>query len=106
MFFFCLLSGGYGYTLFSALRQFGQTENQQFPLTLGKDFSGTVVDTGKAVFNLKPGDQVCLVAYCLVALTMPFVHHHSSLPISSKLFFKILHEILMDTENVSLILHT
>ena len=42
------------------------SDPQHFPLTLGRDFSGVVVDTGKAVNTLKPGDEViCSTLYCL-----------------------------------------
>lgn len=34
------------------------TSGSEFPLTLGRDFSGVVVETGKAVTKFKAGDEV------------------------------------------------
>lgn len=32
----------------------------EFPLTLGRDFSGVIVDTGKDVKKFKAGDEVMM----------------------------------------------
>ncbi|BFZ10254.1 hypothetical protein BsWGS_13293 [Bradybaena similaris] len=52
--------GGYGRNIINILRKRRGliTSGSEFPLTLGRDFSGTVVETGKAVSNFKVGDEV------------------------------------------------
>lgn len=43
------------------LRRIGQkslSPVSEFPLTLGRDCSGVVIDVGPNVTNLKPGDEV------------------------------------------------
>ena len=47
---------GYGSKLLNVWRKIKGT--QEFPLTLGRDFSGVVVKTGKMVRRFKPGDEV------------------------------------------------
>lgn len=50
-----MMIGGYGRTLFSVFRQC----ELELPLTLGRDFSGTIVSKGQAVnSNIKIGDEV------------------------------------------------
>lgn len=48
-FFHRSISGGYGATFLNALRC--NQDSIEFPLTLGRDFSGTVVHKGMAVRN-------------------------------------------------------
>lgn len=49
--------GGYGATIFNVLRC--NQDSVEFPLTLGRDFSGTVVNKGMAVRNnIQLGDKV------------------------------------------------
>lgn len=48
--------GGYGATLLNAMRLVNKTP--EFPLTVGRDFSGVVRETGRSVKRFKPGDQV------------------------------------------------
>lgn len=47
--------------MFDAIRQvvsgFAE-ETNEFPLVLGRDFSGTVVDIGSGVFDIVPGDEI------------------------------------------------
>jgi len=45
-----------GLTFFPYMREIGH--DSEFPLTVGRDFSGTVVDVGTQVYDLKPGDDV------------------------------------------------
>lgn len=57
-----MMKGGYGSTLLNKLRQATQClsndTNIEFPLILGRDFSGQVIAVGHNVANLKPGDEV------------------------------------------------
>lgn len=56
-----IFSGGYGSKLLNVLRrQQGGLTGSEFPLILGRDFSGVVVETGRAVKRFKPGDEVLL----------------------------------------------
>ena len=41
--------------------------NMQFPLILGRDFSGVVMATGKSVNSLTPGDEVRKLTYNTLA---------------------------------------
>ena len=52
--------GGYGRGMFSMLRKVEEREVQglAFPVTLGRDFSGVITQTGKGVTRLKAGDEV------------------------------------------------
>uniref|UniRef100_A0A0B6ZQ36 Enoyl reductase (ER) domain-containing protein n=1 Tax=Arion vulgaris TaxID=1028688 RepID=A0A0B6ZQ36_9EUPU len=52
--------GGYGRSLINILRKRKGliTAGTEFPLTLGRDFSGTVIEAGKAVSKFKAGDEV------------------------------------------------
>ncbi|XP_076466435.1 NAD(P)H oxidoreductase RTN4IP1, mitochondrial-like [Babylonia areolata] len=53
------MRGGYGSKILNALRKRqGGLSGSEFPLILGRDFSGTVVETGQAVRRFKPGDEV------------------------------------------------
>ena len=56
-----LMSQGYGFSLFELMRS-KSIENFStfipFPTTLGRDFSGVVVDKGMDVNDLNVGDQV------------------------------------------------
>ena len=52
---------GYGSKLINVLRkQRGGLIGSEFPLILGRDFSGVVIETGRAVKKFKPGDEVLL----------------------------------------------
>jgi NADPH:quinone reductase-like Zn-dependent oxidoreductase len=56
-----LMSQGYGFSLFELMKS-RSVENfstfNPFPITLGRDFSGVVVDKGMDVGDLQVGDQV------------------------------------------------
>ncbi|XP_064627725.1 reticulon-4-interacting protein 1 homolog, mitochondrial-like [Lineus longissimus] len=54
------MRGGYGSKVINIRRkQCGSFQRgSEFPLTLGRDFSGVVIETGKKVGNFKPGDEV------------------------------------------------
>ena len=55
-------SGGYGKGFFTMMRKMNDREESMiFPLMLGRDFSGVVIQTGQGVNRLKPGDEV---KYC------------------------------------------
>ena len=41
-------------------RWLGSSSGPEFPLTLGRDFSGVVRQTGHGVTRFKPGDEVRL----------------------------------------------
>lgn len=51
---------GYGAATFNFVRQVNRCSltSQEFPLVLGRDFSGTVVHVGKKVKSIKCGDEV------------------------------------------------
>ncbi|KAF5299960.1 hypothetical protein FQA39_LY11333 [Lamprigera yunnana] len=49
-----VMIGGYGRSTFNMLR----STNLEFPLTLGRDFAGTVIDTGHAAHKFNIGDSV------------------------------------------------
>ena len=51
-------SGGYGAKLINVLRKQNGLTGSEFPLILGRDFSGVVIETGRAVKKFKPGDEV------------------------------------------------
>lgn len=36
-----------------------EDKGSEFPLILGRDFSGVVIETGRSVQKFKPGDEVC-----------------------------------------------
>lgn len=56
------MMSGYGSTILNKVRQAAQTvsnePNIEFPLTLGRDFSGQVIAVGHNVRHIKPGDDV------------------------------------------------
>ncbi|GFR75909.1 reticulon-4-interacting protein 1-like protein, mitochondrial [Elysia marginata] len=54
------MMGGYGKNLLNVMRKQKDTMNYgtEFPLTLGRDFSGTVVEVGCRVTKFKVGDEV------------------------------------------------
>lgn len=53
------MRGGYGKTIINQMRKcLGALSSSEFPLTLGRDFSGIVVQTGHGVTRFKPGDKV------------------------------------------------
>ena len=58
--FFHHCLGGYGKEVMNMLRRVSKFSvyPHEFPLTLGRDFSGVVVDVGKLVKNVKAGDEV------------------------------------------------
>lgn len=51
---------GYGSTLLNFTRALADspTYSMEFPLTLGRDFSGVVIETGRGVSHVKQGDEV------------------------------------------------
>ncbi len=51
------MRSGYGAAIFTQGRKWSSSI-PEFPLTLGKDFSGVVVKTGKQVHQVKSGDEV------------------------------------------------
>ncbi|XP_067674421.1 reticulon-4-interacting protein 1 homolog, mitochondrial-like [Haliotis asinina] len=55
-----LMRGGYGEVMLNSMRKLlgNPKSGSEFPLTLGRDFSGVVLETGKRVTDFKPGDQV------------------------------------------------
>lgn len=55
-----LMTQGYGSKVINILRNQSNplVHNSEFPLTLGRDFSGVIVEIGKAVKNYKVGDEV------------------------------------------------
>jgi NADPH:quinone reductase-like Zn-dependent oxidoreductase len=57
------MSQGYGYSIFELMRS-KTVENfstfNPFPITLGRDFSGVVVDKGMNAGEFKVGDQVLI----------------------------------------------
>ncbi|CAH1798632.1 unnamed protein product [Owenia fusiformis] len=54
------MRGGYGSNVINTLRGiFSQLQvASEFPLILGRDFSGVVIQSGRGVHRFKPGDQV------------------------------------------------
>lgn len=53
--------GGYGATVLNLLRRAEScnlNDQNEFPLTLGRDFAGTVVSKGQNVKDLSEGDEV------------------------------------------------
>ena len=61
------ISGGYGRNLINQMRTgfSPQTSGSEFPLILGRDFSGVVKETGYGVTRFKPGDEVGLKLFCV-----------------------------------------
>ena len=59
-----LFSDGYGQVAINTLRkQFGNLRTgSEFPLVLGRDFSGVVMETGQNVKKLRVGDEVWMHA--------------------------------------------
>ena len=58
-------SGGYGAKLINVLRKQNGLTGSEFPLILGRDFSGVVIETGRTVKKFKPGDEVLFLNQCL-----------------------------------------
>ncbi|RUS90443.1 hypothetical protein EGW08_001784 [Elysia chlorotica] len=54
------MMAGYGRNLLNVMRKQRDTLNHgtEFPLTLGRDFSGTVVEVGRRITRFKVGDEV------------------------------------------------
>lgn len=52
----CIFIGGYGRDLFKLMRR-TTGDLPDFPLTLGRDFSGVVVSVGRSVKHFKTGDE-------------------------------------------------
>ena len=67
-----MFTGGYGAATMNAFRRLtcSFSEKNEFPLILGRDFSGVVVATGKAIpqSKFKPGDEV-VVCLCSTTFT-------------------------------------
>ena len=63
------VSGGYAKEVLSVMRRLDSKScnNMQFPLILGRDFSGVVMATGKSVNSLTPGDEVKQLTYNTLA---------------------------------------
>ncbi|XP_046851069.1 reticulon-4-interacting protein 1 homolog, mitochondrial-like isoform X2 [Xenia sp. Carnegie-2017] len=70
------MTQGFGSVLFKGLRKLNRSTLPEFPVILGRDFSGIVVKTGSHVTRLKEGDEVwgtpavwkqgSFAEYCLV----------------------------------------
>lgn len=57
----CAISGGYGANVLNLRRDptsLVQNHSSEFPIVLGRDLSGVVVDCGSGVTHFKPGDEV------------------------------------------------
>lgn len=52
------MTQGFGSVLFKGLRKLNRSTLPEFPVILGRDFSGIVVKTGSHVTRLKEGDEV------------------------------------------------
>ena len=55
---YALFVDGYASTAFGWISRVKDWEKRSFPVSLGKDFSGVVVQTGQGVMHVKPGDEV------------------------------------------------
>ena len=55
---YALFVDGYASTAFRWISRVKDWEKRSFPVSLGKDFSGVVVQTGQGVTHVKPGDEV------------------------------------------------
>ena len=53
-----LMMEGFGSVLFKSLRKFNKSELPEFPVILGRDFSGVVVKRGAQVTRVREGDEV------------------------------------------------
>lgn len=85
----CRMRDGYGSTALNAIRQKSAFPRQgkEFPLVLGRDFSGEVVEIGKKVGKFRPGDQVWGTVFsskqgCLAEYTVAEDHEVSRKPSS------------------------
>ena len=55
-----MMMEGFGSVLFQGLRKRYKSQFGEFPVVLGRDFSGVVVKRGAQVTRVKEGDEVCL----------------------------------------------
>ena len=55
-----MIPQGFGSVLFKSLRKINKSELTDFPVILGRDFSGVVVKTGAQVTRVSEGDEVIL----------------------------------------------
>ena len=53
-----LMTKGFGSVLLKSLRKFNKSELPEFPVILGRDFSGVVVKRGAQVTRVREGDEV------------------------------------------------
>jgi len=53
-----LMTEGFGSVLLKSLRKFNKSELPEFPVILGRDFSGVVVKRGAQVTRVREGDEV------------------------------------------------
>lgn len=54
-----LMTRGFASVTFRALRRLNKAKFAEFPVILGRDFSGVVVKRGGQVSRVKEGDEVC-----------------------------------------------
>ena len=59
-----LMSRGYGFSLFEAMQSCSVENFNPFPIRLGRDFSGVVVDKGMDAKEFDVGDQVQFSGLC------------------------------------------
>lgn len=83
----CHMRAGYGSTAMNAIRQktIFPTNGGEFPLILGRDFSGEVVETGRDVRKFQRGDEVWGTVFaskqgCLADYTIAQEHEISLKP--------------------------
>jgi NADPH:quinone reductase-like Zn-dependent oxidoreductase len=54
-----LMTEGFGSVLLKSLKKFNKSKLAEFPVILGRDFSGVVVKKGAQVTRVREGDEVC-----------------------------------------------
>lgn len=54
-----LMTKGFGSVLLKSLKKFNKSKLAEFPVILGRDFSGVVVKRGAQVTRVREGDEVC-----------------------------------------------
>lgn len=55
-----MIPQGFGSVLFNSLKKLNKSDLTEFPVILGRDFSGVVVKTGAQVTRVSEGDEVML----------------------------------------------